>query len=147
MALLERERHLAALGSWLGEAAAGQGRLILLGGEAGVGKTSLVDAFCRAVPGRARVLRGSCDARCTPGPLAPLHDIAANAGGELDRLLTSGAPRDEVFRAALKEFRGGLTPALIVIEDMHWADDARFPPVSRPPAGAASVDDDRHLSR
>jgi len=124
MALLERERHLAALGSWLGEAAAGQGRLILLGGEAGVGKTSLVDAFCRAVPGRARVLRGSCDARCTPGPLAPLHDIAANAGGELDRLLTSGAPRDEVFRAALKEFRGGLTPALIVIEDMHWADEA-----------------------
>jgi DNA-binding CsgD family transcriptional regulator/tetratricopeptide (TPR) repeat protein len=124
MELLERERHLKALDGWLRETAAGEGRLVFVGGEAGVGKTALVDEFRRVAHGRARVLWGSCDARCTPGPLGPLHDIASDAGGELNRLLDRGASRDQVFRAALTEFRGGLTPSLVVIEDVHWADEA-----------------------
>lgn len=45
MELVERETQLAALGEHLDAAAAGNGRLVLVGGEAGVGKTSLVRAF------------------------------------------------------------------------------------------------------
>ncbi len=126
MELLERGEHLDLLEGWLREATAGQGRLVLIGGEAGVGKTALVDRVCRIAHGRARVLLGACDALSTPHPLGPLHDISASAGGELARMLREGAPRDQVFRAALAELSGGLTPTLAVVEDLHWADEATF---------------------
>jgi predicted ATPase len=45
MELVERETQLAALGEHLDAAAAGEGRLVLVGGEAGVGKTMLIKAF------------------------------------------------------------------------------------------------------
>jgi len=122
--LQERELPLMALDGWLSESVNGGGRLVFIGGEAGVGKTALVDWFCRSAYGRARVLRGACDVLSTPRPLGPLLDFAASAGGELDRLLSRDAPRDRVFRAALSELNGGLTPTLAVVEDAHWADEA-----------------------
>src|SRR5690349_1204341 len=121
MDLLERERHLEALDGWLREVAAGQGRMVLVGGEAGVGKTALVGRFRQVARGRARVLFGACDALSTPRPLGPLLDIAIEAGGELDRLVTEGAERDRVFRAALSELNAGLVPTLAIVEDAHWA--------------------------
>jgi DNA-binding CsgD family transcriptional regulator len=124
MNLLERDRFLAELDGLLREAAAGQGHLVLVGGEAGVGKTALVGSFCATARGRARVLIGACDPLSTPRPLGPLQDIAVIAGGELDRLLERGAPRDRLFRACLAEFGGGLMPTLAVVEDAHWADEA-----------------------
>jgi DNA-binding CsgD family transcriptional regulator len=124
MHLLERELHVESLDGWLREAATGGGRLVFVGGEAGVGKTALVDHFCRSARGRARVLRGACDALSTQRPLGPLLDIAAAVGGELDRLLSEEAARDRVFRAALAEFSAGLTPTLAIVEDAHWADEA-----------------------
>ena len=101
MELLERDRQLAAFDDWLCEAAAGEGRLVLVGGEAGVGKTTLIERVCANARGRARVLRGACDPLSTPRPLGPLLDITAELGGELDQLLSEGAPRDRVFRAVL----------------------------------------------
>ncbi len=126
MHLLERERHLEALDAWLREAAAGQGRLALVAGEAGVGKSALVARFSEAVAaeGRARILLGACDPLSTPRPLAPLQDIAYQAGGTLDRLLADDAPRDRLFQAFLTELTSGLTPTLAIVEDAHWADDA-----------------------
>lgn len=112
------------LKDWLGDAIGGHGRLIFIGGEAGVGKTALVSRFCDLARGRARVLRGVCDALSTPRPLGPLLDIAASVGGELDRLLSTGASRDAVFRSALNELSNGLTPTVMVIEDVQWADQA-----------------------
>ena len=124
MDLLERERQLGALDGWLREAAAGQGRLALVAGEAGVGKTALVGRLREAARGRARVLVGACDALSPPPPLGPLRDIAAAAGAGLDRLLAENAPRDRIFRAALAELGAGLAPTLAVVEDAHWADEA-----------------------
>src|SRR3954468_10897785 len=126
MDLLERERHLESLDSWLRETVAGQGRLVLLGGEAGVGKSVLTEHFCQTAVAltRSRVLLGACDPFSTPRPLGPLQDIAAQTGGTLDRLLLADAPRDQLFRAFLAELRGGQSPTLAVVEDAHWADDA-----------------------
>ncbi len=92
--------------------------------KSGVGKTSLIGRFREIARGRSRVLSGAFDALSTPRPLGPLLDIAAEAGGELDRLLTEGAARDRVFRAALNELSEGLVPTLAVVEDAHWADEA-----------------------
>ena len=84
MQVLEREPALDALGGWFAEARAGRGRLVLVGGEAGVGKTALVEEFAVRHRQAARVLRGACDPLTTPRPLGPLADVAPALGGRLD---------------------------------------------------------------
>src|SRR5271168_3638947 len=121
MDLLERERCLAELAEWFNAAAAGGGCIALLGGEAGIGKTSLLQEFSKRQR-EARVLWGACDALFTPRPLAPLHDIARQTQGALLAVLNSGANREEIFTRALDELES--VPALVVFEDMHWADEA-----------------------
>lgn len=76
MALLERSVFVEALRGYLREAAAGEGRLVFVSGEAGIGKTALINGFCQEARPSARVALASCDALSTPGPLGPLLDIA-----------------------------------------------------------------------
>ena len=121
MDLLERERCLADLSEWLRGAAERGGCIALVAGEAGIGKTTLVQEFSRQ-QSEIRVLWGACDALFTPRPLAPLHDIARQAKGALLRAVNSGTNRDEIFAAALDELER--EKALVVFEDMHWADEA-----------------------
>ena len=111
MRLLEREAYLAALGEHLATSTADRGRLVAVGGEAGVGKTSLVRSFADEQEG-IRVLWAACDGLFTPQPLAPLHDLGVG---------TEGSPR-EVFAATLQALTR--EPTLVVIEDVHWADEA-----------------------
>src|SRR5215471_8333527 len=73
--LLERQLYLDALDETLREAAHG-GRIALVSGEAGIGKTSLLEEFTATQRETHTVLWGGCDALFTPAPLAPLHDIA-----------------------------------------------------------------------
>ncbi len=124
MKLLERSTELDRLTALLRTASGGEGRLIFVGGEAGVGKTSLVREFCRSVQSPVRVLTGACDPLSAPRPLGPLLDIASTVGGELDRLLQTNGPRHEVFRAFLRMLLAGQKPSVVVFEDVHWADDA-----------------------
>jgi DNA-binding CsgD family transcriptional regulator len=114
MELIERGAYLAALGEHLGSAVAGHGRLVLVGGEAGVGKTSLVRAFTEEQGDKARVVWAACDGLFTPEPLSPIEELAP----ELDR--TGG--RREVFAAALAQL--GSRTTIAVVEDVHWADEA-----------------------
>jgi DNA-binding CsgD family transcriptional regulator len=122
--LLERAAHLQQLHTHLREATAGRGRLVQLGGEAGVGKTALVRQFCRQSIGSARILEGACDPLSTPRPLGPLADIAAAVGGELERQLADGGRRDDVFRTFLTELAQSQRPTVVIFEDIHWADEA-----------------------
>src|ERR1700720_1252995 len=121
MELLERERGFAELTQWLHGAAGQGGCIALVCGEAGIGKTSLLQEFARQQRG-VRVLWGACDALFTPRPLAPLHDIARQTQGALLEAVNSAANRDVVFAAALDELERA--NALVVFEDMHWADEA-----------------------
>jgi predicted ATPase len=114
-------RQLEAL---LVEAAGGHGRLVLLGGEAGVGKTALVAELCRHVVRTTRILEGGCDALSTPRPLGPLADIALTVGGDLERQLATDGRRDGAFAALIGELSRQAQPTLLVIEDVHWADEA-----------------------
>jgi len=120
-ALLERERCLIDLEQWLFTTAGG-GCIALVHGEAGIGKTALVKELSRRQQAR-RVLWGACDALFTPRPLAPLNDIARQTMGVLLEAINSGASREVIFNAALDELERG-APALVVFEDMHWADEA-----------------------
>ncbi len=97
--------------------------MLLLGGEAGIGKTVLLRRFGEQAQSDATLLLGQCDALSTPPPLGPLLDIA-QADSQLRRLLIEDVPRDSLFRTILSRFRGELRPTLVAIEDAHWADEA-----------------------
>ena len=87
--LLEREPSLAVLAGYATEARHGDGRLVVLGGEAGVGKTALLEQFQRELRD-ARWSWGACDGLFTPRPLEPLYDLADQLGGELLERLPAG---------------------------------------------------------
>jgi hypothetical protein len=120
--LLERDRELATLIEAAGEAAAGTGSVVLLHGEAGIGKTSLVSAIRSQLPDGTRMLVGSCDALSTPRTLGPFRDLIAAVGPRLADALQLGE-RDQVMDALLDELRQP-PPTTLVIEDVHWADEA-----------------------
>src|SRR6202046_4312445 len=98
MVLLERGPVLASLPEYAQETGQGEGRLVLIGGEAGVGKSVLVERFQRDLPD-ARWAWGACDGLSTPRPLAPLFDLARDLGGALEDLCR-GRPEGDarVFR-------------------------------------------------
>jgi DNA-binding CsgD family transcriptional regulator/tetratricopeptide (TPR) repeat protein len=123
MALLERGASLASLAEYAQEARLGEGRLVLVGGEAGVGKSALVDQFARDEPA-ARWSWGACDGLFTPRPLGPLFDIAEQLGGELLGLCRARAAREELFGALLRQVSDSEALNVVVIEDVHWADEA-----------------------
>jgi DNA-binding CsgD family transcriptional regulator len=112
--LLEREELLATLAAALAEG----GRLVFVGGEAGVGKSSLVRELAERVT--CPVLRGSCENLATPSPFAPFVDLAASEGA-LAALLSGRADPRSVARAVLDDLE---RPALVLLEDLHWADEA-----------------------
>ena len=121
--LLERGAETAALEGMLEAVRGGEGRMALLDGEAGSGKTALIDSFCRRAAGSLRLLRGGCDPLFTPRPLGPLIEVAEATGGELQRLVEESSQPFEVASALLRELQGA-RPVVLVLEDANWADEA-----------------------
>jgi predicted ATPase len=125
LSLLERQVELQMLGTAVERAGTGRGSAVLVLGEAGVGKTSLVQAFLAAMAGRTRVLAGACADLLTPRALGPLRDAARSApAGPLAAALSPRADPDFVFAAVCDELASPPSPTLLVIEDAHWADGA-----------------------
>src|SRR4029077_10920580 len=69
------------------------------------------------------VLRGTCDPLYTPRPLGPFLDIAHTTSGELERAAIGGVKPYEVAAALMRELEGA-APSVVLIEDVHWADEA-----------------------
>jgi DNA-binding CsgD family transcriptional regulator len=122
--LLERTDELSTLAERLQEVErTRRGQLVLLGGEAGVGKTTLLRRFRDELARSTRVLSGACDPLFTPRPLGPLLVVAQECGGELEAVVESGAMPYEVVSALAREL-GARAPTVFVLEDVHWADEA-----------------------
>jgi ATP/maltotriose-dependent transcriptional regulator MalT len=121
--LLERGPELTLLRACLAEAADRQGSVVLLSGEAGIGKSSVLQAWLADPGHEAQLLVGWCDDFLTRRTLGPLHDIARTVGGDLADAI-SGADTGAVFDALLDHLDNPLRPTALVLEDVHWADEA-----------------------
>jgi predicted ATPase len=80
MLLLERDKQLALLARWHEGVGTRGGCIVLVTGEAGIGKTALVSEFLRRRTAAVRVLWGTCDPLSTPQPLGPLRDVSRQVG-------------------------------------------------------------------
>ena len=119
--LLERSELLDYLAAGLAEAADGRGRMVLLGGEAGAGKTVLLREFCAGgLPDR--VLWGACERLFTPRALGPFLDIAQKAGVDLGGFVHNRRVPHEFAGALVAELANEF-PTVLVVEDVHWADE------------------------
>jgi DNA-binding CsgD family transcriptional regulator len=121
--LLERDEAFAALEESFAAARRGEGRLVFVSGDAGIGKSALVRAFCLRSVSPGRVLVGACDGLRTPRALGPFVDIGAAIGGGLERAVIEGENAPSVFHALLDELRSN-GETVVVVEDVHWADEA-----------------------
>ncbi len=111
------------LDSALADAGRASGSVVLVSGEAGIGKTRLVRSFSHNHRDDARILWGACDDLSTPRTLGPFHDIAIQVDGVLKDAVVEGK-RGDVFDAVLDVVAEGSRTTAVIVEDVHWADGA-----------------------
>src|ERR1700751_3962002 len=116
--LIERAGFLASLEGLLGGALDDSGRLVFRGGEAGVGKTALAAALAEAAS--VPVRRGSCDNVTTAEALGPILDALPELIAAVDN--EAGVSRLRLFRNVREALSA--SPMLLLLEDVHWADEA-----------------------
>ncbi len=122
MDLLEREVELRTLHDAIERARVGEGSVMLVSGEAGIGKTRLMREFVDRADGQIRPVMGSCDDLITLRALGPFRDIAR----DFDDIVPIDDPtdRDNVIESVIGAIRSSEVPVAIIIDDAHWADDA-----------------------
>ncbi|MEX2293577.1 MAG: AAA family ATPase [Acidimicrobiales bacterium] len=139
--LVGRDLLLQAGEVALRNAAEGRGRLLLLTGEAGIGKTTLARAIAgRAEASGAMVRTGACWESERLPPFTPWIDVLRRPGGDAcaiagDRLEGAGGPEahdaSDALRARGRRFADVVDalrrcaddcPQAVVLEDLHWAD-------------------------
>ena len=124
MHLLERQDQLEVLNRCFQEARRASGRLVFIAGEAGIGKSSLVERFASEHRRDASTLWGACDALATPRALAPVHEIAAQTAIYAGRAAWEEGSRDWLFRSLFEDLARPERTYVVVLEDVHWADEA-----------------------
>jgi DNA-binding CsgD family transcriptional regulator/tetratricopeptide (TPR) repeat protein len=121
--ILERTDELAVLAGAARDAGDNRGSVVLISGEAGIGKSRLVQAIRAVLPADGRFLVGYCDDLSTPRVLGPLRDLVGTVGTALTRALAHG-DRDAVVEALRDELARAAQPTVLAVEDVHWADEA-----------------------
>lgn len=122
--LLEREKQLNQLVELVEQAVAGRGNIALVGAEAGMGKTSLLNALGTQIGKRCKILWGACDALFTPRPLGPLQDMAPHFSERVSEQLEVGGQSMQLFTTVIQELEKHTAGVVLVFEDAHWADYA-----------------------
>ncbi len=125
MALLERGPALQAAADYLADATRGDGRLVFVAGEAGVGKTTFVDSVVASADRAVDVAQGACDGSATPAPLGPLREMLPDLPADVwPQDAAQDVDRHDVFTRLSEALRDPVRPFLLVVEDAHWADGA-----------------------
>jgi len=124
MDLLERQTQLGELTQLLRDAGGGAGKIVFVGGEAGAGKSTLVEEFARQAGRGARVFWGHSDALQTSRVLGPVNELAAAVSLLSGTARESALPREQLFAGLFERFSPPSPLSMVVLEDLHWADEA-----------------------
>ncbi|NID14711.1 AAA family ATPase [Luteibacter yeojuensis] len=124
MELIERDYALQRLHDAVEQAGRGSGHVVLISGEAGIGKTALVRHLMRDAGDVHRVLWGSCEALFSPRPLGPVYDMAEALDADVQAMLGTDGQRARLFSAILANLQKSPRTTLLILEDLHWADTA-----------------------
>lgn len=116
--LVEREHELEVLHQAHAKIALKGGNVVLIYGEAGIGKTSLVQTFLDDLQPESPIAQGLCDPLSTPRPMGPIRDVARS----VMKLLPDG--EQSLFDGMVETLTDSPHRHVIVLEDMHWADQA-----------------------
>lgn len=124
MELLERNPQIAELSRHLRDAGTAAGKVVLLSGEAGAGKSALVEEFTQGGAGDARLLWGHCDALQTSRVLGPVNEVVAAFKSLSDGHHPSALSREVLFPWLLERLSPPNPVSIMILEDLHWADEA-----------------------
>ena len=124
MELIERDGFLRSLETKFKSVIEGEGHCILLSGEAGIGKTSLIKSFYKEKKDNCKIYQGTCDALFTPRPLAPIYDIIWQIQKDTKENELYNVDRSLLFNQLFNGLEQQKKPVIIIIEDIHWADEA-----------------------
>src|SRR5262245_43266007 len=124
MELLERQNQLDELARQLREAEAGRGKVAFVAGEAGAGKSALIEAFASGPRRGVRIVWGACDALQTPRGVGPIHEIAASLAVAAPAAEQGEHSRPEFFSRLVEELAQPAQATVVMLEDLHWADEA-----------------------
>ncbi|MBX2848199.1 MAG: AAA family ATPase [Acidiferrobacterales bacterium] len=100
------------------------GGIVLVSGEAGMGKTSLLEETRRHYIDQFKFYWSGCDPIFTPQPFGPIHEIAEELSPKVLKLLDENAPSSTIFSELYKALENTKEPLILVFEDVHWADYA-----------------------
>ena len=120
--LYERGTQLATLASLVDDLGTAGGKVVLIRGEAGIGKSALANAFLAEQTGSSHALVGACDDLATPQPFGAIWDVGRHEPSVLEPLRTDD--RRGVLHSLLELLSRPLRPTILVIEDTQWADEA-----------------------
>jgi ATP/maltotriose-dependent transcriptional regulator MalT len=130
MQLLERESALQALADAYASAERGVGSVVVVSGEPGIGKTSLVASFVAGLGVEPNVLLGTCDDLTIARPLGPFSDLVGSVSAPLEEAILGGAAPQELHPLLIAELAPRSRPTVLVLEDIHWADEATLDAVT-----------------
>ncbi|GGC72968.1 ATP-binding protein [Undibacterium terreum] len=122
--LIERDFPMEKLLKSAAGLAAGRGELVFILGEAGIGKTSLLNEFTARLGRDCLILKGASEALFTARPLGPLRDMAQDMGDELISLLEEQIDSARLFPKILDHLKQAPRAIVMIFEDVHWADEA-----------------------
>jgi DNA-binding CsgD family transcriptional regulator len=120
--LIERDGPLKILLELAQSARRGQGRMVLVAGEAGIGKTALLEEYARGLDPAFRVFWGGCEALFTPRPLGPMQDMAYALDAKLVDLFVRSVAPSLMFPALVNTLAAEHGAKILIFEDVHWAD-------------------------
>ena len=106
MDILERQSELEELTRLLCEAGVSAGKIAFVSGEAGAGKSSLVEQFAQQLAGSPRVYWGHCDALQTSRVLGPINEVAAAMSLLATASTDYGQSREQLFSRLFERLSG-----------------------------------------